>query len=277
MQLLYGIDKDLHDKARQKWIDLGGDKMEAEARAWIEAVTGETLEGPTQEALKSGVILCKLINTIKPGSCKEPSKMSAPFKQMENIGNYLAACDKLGVRTAESFQTVALYENQDMLQVITQIHSLGRVAQAIGYAGPSLGVKLAEANHREFTAEQLADAKNATTFLGKGSHGTAGGAMSKVGGGKKYAHVADVEGLEGLGMGGELGLVGKGATGTAGGAMSKADAGRQIDTMSKVSGADGLGTGGESTLMGTGSAGTAGAAMSKVEAGRDINKMKDVQ
>jgi len=222
-------------------------------------------------------VLCALVNTIKPGCCPAPSKMNAPFKQMENIGNYLKACAELGQRQTESFQTVALYENQDMMAVLIQIHSLGSIAQKLGFSGPTIGVKRAEENVREFTAEQLAEAKNATTFLGKGSHGTAGGNMSKVEGGKKYATVADVEGLDGLGIGGELGLVGKGATGTAGGQMSKADAGRQIDQMSKVAGADGLGTGGEATLVGTGSAGTAGASMSKVENGRDINKLANVQ
>ena len=45
-----------------------------------------------RQVLKSGVILCQLILKIKPGSCREPSKMNAPFKQRENIGNYLSAC-----------------------------------------------------------------------------------------------------------------------------------------------------------------------------------------
>jgi len=275
-RLLYGMDKELADKAAAKFDP----KMDADARAWIEAVTGLTLEGSTHEALKSGIVLCALANAIKPGCCKAPSKMSAPFKQMENIGNYLEACTSLGMGANDSFQTVALYENQDMMAVLIQITSLGRIAQKIGFQGPTLGVKLAAENVREFTAEQLAEAKNATTFMGKGSHGTAGGNMSKVGGGKKYAHMADIEGVEGLGLGGgvdELGLVGKGAKGTAGGDMTKADAGRQIDAMSKVSGADGMGTGGETTMLGVGSHGTAGGDMSKVETGRDINKMKDVQ
>ena len=185
---------------------------------------------------------------------------------------------QLGQPAHDSFQTVALYENKDMLAVIRQIHSLGRVAQKLGYSGPILGAKLATENQREFTHEQLADAKNATTFLGKGSHGTVGGAMTKIGGGKKYATVADVEGLDGLGVGGELGLVGKGGTGTAGASMSMADAGRQIDKMSKVAGeVAGLGIGGETTILGQGSTGTAAASVSKIDAGRDINKLAGVQ
>jgi hypothetical protein len=70
-----------------------------------------------------------------------------PFKQMENIGNYLSACSALGVPAFESFQTVDLFENKNMLAVVTNLHSLGRRAQKIpGYTGPALGVKLADAN-----------------------------------------------------------------------------------------------------------------------------------
>ena len=49
-------------------------KAEAEAKEWIEAVQGESLEGDTlHEALKSGVVLCNLINAIKPGTCPKPN------------------------------------------------------------------------------------------------------------------------------------------------------------------------------------------------------------
>jgi len=199
--------------------------------------------------LKSGVVLCKLVDKLKPGSCKAPSKMAAPFKQMENIGNYLSACSKLGQRPQESFQTVDLFENQNMMAVLIQLHSLGRIAQTIGYQGPTLGAKLADKNERTFTEEQLREAKNATTFLGKGSHGTEGGNMSKLQTGKQVDRVAKVEGLEGLGLGGEQTLVGKGGAGPAGSDMSKVDHGRQVDRVAKVEGMDPkLGTGGEATL-----------------------------
>lgn len=62
---------------------------ECEARAWIEAVLKITLEGTLQEALKSGVVLCALLNTLKPGSVKAPSKSSKPFMQMSNVSSYL--------------------------------------------------------------------------------------------------------------------------------------------------------------------------------------------
>ena len=145
--------------------------MEAEARAWIEAVIGEgPLEGTLQEALKSGVVLCNLINKIKPGTVKKINKMKMPFMQMENIAAYLTGCKDLGVPDFESFQTVDLFEDSNMKAVVLNIHSLGRTAQKLGFAGPTLGVKESAGNKREFTEEQLNAGKNIVPTFGMGSH-----------------------------------------------------------------------------------------------------------
>jgi hypothetical protein len=174
---VYGIDKELQAKAAAKW-ESEGKQMEKDAKTWISAVLttqNQTFEcpGTLQEALKDGVVLCNLVNIIKPGCCKNPSAMAAPFKQMENIGKYLEACTKIGVDSHTSFQTVSLYEDQDMLAVLRQIHALGSKAQQIGYEGPTLGAKLAEETPREFSAETLAAGATSVGLLGKGSHGYA--------------------------------------------------------------------------------------------------------
>ena len=63
--VLYGLDKELAEKAAAKY-DTG---LEGECRAWIENVTGDKLgECSLQEELKNGVVLCNLINAIKPGA-----------------------------------------------------------------------------------------------------------------------------------------------------------------------------------------------------------------
>ena len=85
-----------------------------------------------------------------------------------------------------------------------------QVQKRPGWAGPTLGVKEADANKREFTDEQLMASKAETTFLGKGSHGTAGGAMSKVETGRVQVR-GNVAGTEGLGTGGETTFIGKGS------------------------------------------------------------------
>eukprot|EP00966_Prymnesium_polylepis_P156107 3607042-Prymnesium_polylepis.2 len=50
-QVLYGMDKELADKAAAKFDP----KLEADCKAWLEALTGAPLpEGTFQEALKDG-------------------------------------------------------------------------------------------------------------------------------------------------------------------------------------------------------------------------------
>lgn len=104
----FGLDAELARKQAEKY-DHGAEKI---ARDWIEAVTGEKLEGPFGAALKNGQILCKLINAIKPGSVKKIETSAMPFKQMENISNFLRACRNIGVREYELFETVDLYEEK---------------------------------------------------------------------------------------------------------------------------------------------------------------------
>lgn len=80
-----------------------------------------------QEKLKSGVILCKLVNAIEPGTIPRISIRPLPFLQMENISNFLQASQKLGIPSSDLFQTVDLFEGKDMNQVMICVLSLARV------------------------------------------------------------------------------------------------------------------------------------------------------
>ena len=126
----YGLTAEVKGKLDSKYDP----KLEQEAVQWIETVLGERVfagasgADAVQEKLKDGVILCNLVNKIKPGSVKKINTSTMAFKMMENIGNFLSACETLGVPASDSFQTVDLYEKQNMAQVITAIHSLARRA-----------------------------------------------------------------------------------------------------------------------------------------------------
>jgi transgelin len=74
---------------------------------------------------------------------------------MENINNFLNFCYTVGVNKSDTFQTVDLYEAQNMQQVVLGIHALSRAAHAKGLTSHVIGPKLAEANPRHFTEEQL--------------------------------------------------------------------------------------------------------------------------
>jgi hypothetical protein len=63
--------------------------LEQEAISWVKAKTGEDAH-PLAEKLNDGLILCKLVNALKPGIVKAgPAKM--PFHRMENVDVHLFA------------------------------------------------------------------------------------------------------------------------------------------------------------------------------------------
>lgn len=161
----YGLDAELARKQALKY-DVG---MEQEAQGWIEGVIGEGFHGSSfAESLKDGQILCKLVNEIRPNMIRKIGVSKMPFKQMENISNFLKACRGLGVAEHDLFETVDLYEEKDMGVVVTCIHALGRAVQGI-FRGPKLGAKQATKNLRTFQPGQVKDV--GMTKLSMGSYG----------------------------------------------------------------------------------------------------------
>jgi hypothetical protein len=158
----YGLTAEIKGKIEAKYeVD-----KEQEARLWMEAILGEPLDqtvssseplGPDRfaAALKDGILLCRLAEKIMgPGQAKH-NTMKVPFKQMENINTFLTACEKYGIAKTDLFQTVDLYEKQNLWQVVLCLFALGRKAQLNGYSGPALGPREAQRNTRDFSEEQL--------------------------------------------------------------------------------------------------------------------------
>ena len=148
----------------------GMNDPEEQAAWWVGAVTGrEQPEGTSLQAwLKSGVVLCELMDLISPekissssrgASPRAPSTSDKPFRQMENIAAYASAARRFGVPEPDMFVTVDLFEGKNVGAVVRNLHSLGRVAQQRGFAGPTLGVRLASRNVRTFSQAQLDEAK----------------------------------------------------------------------------------------------------------------------
>jgi len=148
--------------------------MENDAREWIEAVTGAPVgdkECSFKDLLMSGEVLCELVNVIVPGSCPPPvvpkNALVAPAVHRENIGNYLQACTAIGLLPSDSFQTVDLYEGRDMMAVLRQVHALGRLAQRLGFDGPTLGARESTAAPRTFSEAQLRESREQEKLLYK--------------------------------------------------------------------------------------------------------------
>jgi hypothetical protein len=166
----YGMDADLA-KLQAANYDHGA---EAQARAWIEEVTHKKWGGSFSAGLKDGVLLCELVNTIKPGSVKKVNSSTMPFKQMENVSAFLKACRALGVAEHSLFETVDLFEEKDIGLVVKCLFALGGAVQKScpSYSGPSLGVKASEGASRNWTPEQrrqMARANVGMTKLMEGS------------------------------------------------------------------------------------------------------------
>nr|NP_001134145.1 Myophilin [Salmo salar]ACI66357.1 Myophilin [Salmo salar] len=148
-----------HD-VKKKLAARDNEQEEKEAMEWMEKLIGEdfyTESGAksVQGYLKDGVRLCKLANALQAGAIPKITDSKMAFKQMENISNFLAFSANYGLQSTDSFQTVDLYENQNMTQVIMTITALGRHAQLKGFNGPTLGPKEASKNVREFDQETI--------------------------------------------------------------------------------------------------------------------------
>lgn len=114
-------------------------RLEEEVRSWVERVLGEPLpkEASFGQLFKDGVLLCRVINKLKPGTVPRINESRIPFKQMENIEAYLKGCRELGLPDLENFNTTDLFEEKDLGLVIVQISSLASHAGSIaGYTGP---------------------------------------------------------------------------------------------------------------------------------------------
>jgi len=104
---------------------------EQEAIDFIESILGEKLiiNDNLQRTLRSGVVLCRMIQIIKPELMPRISARPLPFLQMENIHNFLNAAKELGVSPVNLFQTAELYEGSDMNKVIHTLLSLQKVLE----------------------------------------------------------------------------------------------------------------------------------------------------
>lgn len=102
------------------------DEMAVELQRWIESTLGRKMEGSFSEFLKSGEVLCELVNTLRPSTpwpYHKGSRMA--FKQMENIGWFLERISKdFGVAGSDLFMTVDLFEESNMKQVVICLNAL---------------------------------------------------------------------------------------------------------------------------------------------------------
>lgn len=125
---------------------------------------------PFEKVLKDGVILCKLMNRIRPGSIKKVNTKGGNFALMENIAAFQKGMKAVGVPEEEIFQTVDLFEARNVKSVVKAIHALGRTLQNQKFDGPTLGPKMSEENIRGFSEEENRKMRDAQISLQSGSN-----------------------------------------------------------------------------------------------------------
>lgn len=153
----YGLTAELESKICDKFDST----LARDAFNWISELTGDSFPSnvsqttsDVHQVLKDGIILCKLANVLEPGSVKYKSSKMMAFTMMENINAFLLFCERFGVAKHDLFQTVDLYEQQNIPQVINTIHALGRKVQSKKPGLPKLGPKESGKNPRPFSDVQ---------------------------------------------------------------------------------------------------------------------------
>ncbi|GBG25087.1 Calponin-1 [Hondaea fermentalgiana] len=138
-QAKFGLDKELADHEASKREP----ELEAKVRDYVEQLSGKSFESDDMlESLKDGVLLCLMINHVKPGAVRKINESKMPFKMMENISNFLRACrSELSMTEADLFTVPDLYDRVSIVNVTSGIVAFSRAADRNGFKGPSIAPK----------------------------------------------------------------------------------------------------------------------------------------
>lgn len=134
---LYGFDAELFLKMENK-----RDRVwERAVMEWVQLCIEEPLADldDVWASCKSGVVLCKLINVLKPNTIKKYSivKLSA-LVERDNIDLFLQACWKFGIPASDMFNSGDLHSRKAITQVYQCLFALSQAAPSLGWKGPTV-------------------------------------------------------------------------------------------------------------------------------------------
>ncbi|XP_072352752.1 LIM and calponin homology domains-containing protein 1-like isoform X3 [Scyliorhinus torazame] len=135
--------------------DVGPAPAFTEAQHWIEQVTGRSFgDKDFRTGLENGILLCELLNAIRPGAVKKINRLPTPIAGLDNITLFLRACEELGLKGSQLFDpgdlqdvtnraTIKVSEfSRKMKNVLITIYWLGKTANSCtSYNGPTLNLK----------------------------------------------------------------------------------------------------------------------------------------
>uniref|UniRef100_A0A2K5Q8B5 LIM domain 7 n=1 Tax=Cebus imitator TaxID=2715852 RepID=A0A2K5Q8B5_CEBIM len=134
------------------------DRRKLTPKSIFQAVTEKNFETKDFRAsLENGVLLCDLINKLKPGVIKKINRLSTPIAGLDNINVFLKACEQIGLKEAQLFHPGDLQDlsnrvtvkqeetDRRVKNVLITLYWLGRKAQSNPYYnGPHLNLKAFE-------------------------------------------------------------------------------------------------------------------------------------
>ncbi|CAF4205684.1 unnamed protein product, partial [Rotaria magnacalcarata] len=145
--------------------------LDLQVQQWIETVLEEKFpDVPYEDAIKDGIILCKLMNKLQPNSIPKYATSGGSFQFRENIALFQNAARAYGLGDAQLFQTIDLFEKRNIPQVTLCLFVLRRLAQKKKLNGSTFSPRVSEADAREFSDEQLNTAKNGLPLLHEGTN-----------------------------------------------------------------------------------------------------------
>uniref|UniRef100_A0A8C5IQ72 LIM and calponin homology domains 1 n=1 Tax=Junco hyemalis TaxID=40217 RepID=A0A8C5IQ72_JUNHY len=125
-----------------------------EAQKWIEQVTGRSFgEKDFRSGLENGILLCELLNAIKPGLVKKINRLPTPIAGLDNIILFLRGCKELGLKESQLFDPGDLQDTSNRVtknidysrklkNVLVTIYWLGKAANSCtSYNGSTLNLK----------------------------------------------------------------------------------------------------------------------------------------
>ncbi|RWS24074.1 muscle-specific protein 20-like protein [Leptotrombidium deliense] len=141
--------------AAEKHIGERDKFIESEIALWIEAILEDCIPPkPFDELLKDGVLLCRAINVLKPGSVSKIQKPWTKDKHMENVNSFLTAAKSFGVPDDKLFKAEDLVEMSNIPAVTNCLLTIARMCFDKGWDGPTLGPK-PTGQKRNWSEQQL--------------------------------------------------------------------------------------------------------------------------
>merc|ERR1712232_1010190 len=106
------------------------------------------------------------MNVVKPGTIKKINKSPMPFKQREDIANFLGACRAvLKMKEFDLFTTADLYDKKSVVNFANGIVAFSRAAVREGFDGPSLGPKEAKVEDKRKSKWKIGENKEPSKLM----------------------------------------------------------------------------------------------------------------